>query len=180
MIELEPRKTQYVRKGNSEPIRASHCVQHRQPSKKLLVWGCITADGPASISSIIGTMDSTRYIETLKDHVLPFREHFNTFVQDNVPCHKFKAVLSFLSENKISMLDWPARSPDINPRENIWNVLKNKVKTGEAHSLSELATLVKSTWFNDANIKHTCQSAVKLMPCLIQSCIKARGGYIPY
>ena len=40
------------------------------------------------------------------------------FMQDNVPCHKAKTMLSFLKEERIAVMKWPPQSPDMNPLEN--------------------------------------------------------------
>jgi transposase len=59
---------------------------------------------------------------------LPFLQTFadgkRTFQHDLVPCHNSKAVKKFNQENKISMLNWPVNSADMNPIENLWRILK--------------------------------------------------------
>ena len=43
------------------------------------------------------------------------------------PCHWSRVVKKFLEEKNIRQLDWPGNSPDLNPIENLWMLLKNKV-----------------------------------------------------
>jgi hypothetical protein len=60
---------------------------------------------------------------TLKSLILLFLQTFTdgkeTFQNDLAPCHNSKAVKKFIQENKISMLDWPGNSPDLNPNGNL-------------------------------------------------------------
>jgi len=49
-------------------------------------------------------------------------------MHDGAPAHKSKIVTKFLNDNNINVLKWPGNSPDLNPIENAWNYLKNKVQ----------------------------------------------------
>jgi transposase len=40
---------------------------------------------------------------------------------------QLKTVKKFIQENKIGMLNWPGNSPDMNPIENLWSMLKKRV-----------------------------------------------------
>jgi transposase len=76
-------------------------------------------------------MNSSKYIKILKSRLLPFLQTFadgkGTFQRDLVPCHNSKAVKKFIRENKISMLEWPGNSPDMNPIENLLSILKKRL-----------------------------------------------------
>ncbi|GFY10995.1 DDE_3 domain-containing protein [Trichonephila clavipes] len=69
-----------------------------------------------------GTMTGQRYIdEVLLPHVRLFRgavDHF-VFMDDNATCHRTVAFQDCLDSEGIQRLVWPARSPDLNPIENV-------------------------------------------------------------
>ena len=42
-------------------------------------------------------------------------------MQDNASCHTAKSVKTFLSEEGVTVIEWPAQNPDMNPIENVWS-----------------------------------------------------------
>ena len=56
--------------------------------KKLMVWGAIREDGERILVRITGTVNSDKYIQILKDHLLDFMYLGEIFQPDNAPAHK--------------------------------------------------------------------------------------------
>ncbi len=61
------------------------------------------------------------------DNVLQLCVFFIFFQQDNAPCYTARSIEVRMEDHPIKTLSWPAQSPDLNPIENPWNVIKRKM-----------------------------------------------------
>ena len=48
---------------------------------------------------------------------------------DNDPKHTVKATQDFIKAKKWNILEWPSQSPDLNPIEHAFHLLKTKLQT---------------------------------------------------
>ena len=70
------------------------------------------------------------------------------FQQDNAPCHKSKYDMGILHDVAPELLDWPAKSPDLSPIEQLWNHLKKKLAGINFKTPEELYERVFVEWEN--------------------------------
>ena len=126
-------------------------------------------------------MNGQRYLDLLKNKLeLHMAVHNCTvFMQDGAPCHRAKIVTQFLKSKKIRILDWPGNSPDLNPIENLWSILKDKVSEKQPTSAKMLEQAIKEVWVRELSNEY-CQSLVESMPRRLEAVIKAKGGPTKY
>ncbi len=75
-----------------------------------------------------------------------FKDADFIFQQDLAPAHTAKSTKSWLNDHGVGVLDWPVNSPDLNPRENLWSIVKRKMRNKRPKNADELKATVKETW----------------------------------
>ncbi len=100
------------------------------------------------------------------------------FQQDLAPAHTAKGTKSWFSDHGVTVLDWPANSPDLNPIENLCGIVKRKIRDTRPNNADELKATVKETW---ASIPpQQCHKLITSMPRRIEAVIKAKGAPTKY
>ncbi|GFU28840.1 transposable element Tc1 transposase [Trichonephila clavipes] len=90
----------------------------------VLVWGGIMLGSRRDLHIFdAGSVNGTRYCnEILLPYVRLFRGAMGLqflFMDDNAPCHRTVAAEQLLESEDIERMDWPARSPDLNPIKHV-------------------------------------------------------------
>ncbi|GFX44967.1 transposable element Tcb2 transposase [Trichonephila clavipes] len=121
--------------------------------------------------------------EVLLPHVRLFRGAVGdkfVVMDDNATCHRTLAVQDCLDSEGIQRLVWPARSPDLNPIENVWDALGRQV-SGRNYPPTNKNTLIRALteeW--DKLPQQLLDNVVQSMVRRVKCCITLHGGQIPY
>ncbi len=90
-------------------------------------------------------------------------------------CQRYQ---SWFNDHGVTVLDWPANSPDLNPIENLSGIVKRKMRDTRPNNADELKATVKETW---ASIPpQQCHKLITSMPRWIEVVIKAKGAPTKY
>lgn len=150
----------------------------------LMIWAAFGYNGPTPICFINHKMNADLYIELLDSVLIDYSENFCDdpwiFQQDNAAIHNAKATKRFFSDRNINVMEWPAISPDVNPIENIWAILSQRVYANgrQFETVKDLRTCIEHEWKNIPLT--TFRSLIESMPRRINAIIISKGGTINY
>ncbi|GFT96223.1 transposable element Tc3 transposase [Trichonephila clavipes] len=102
------------------------------------------------------------------------------FMDDNAPCHRKVAAKQLLESEDIERMDWPARSPNLTPIENVWNLLGRRLAalTLPPVTIRELRLALQDE--RAAMPQQLIDTLILSMGRRCETCLAVRGDHIPY
>lgn len=151
----------------------------------VMVWGGISLGARTELVFIEnGSLTALRYIsEILEPHVMPFAPFIGddfVFMHDNARPHTARVVRDYLNAVAITQMNWPARSPDMNPIEHVWDNLGRRVhqRNPSPRNVEELKLALVEEWENLP--QEMIDGIIGGMRKRIQALIRARGSHTRY
>jgi len=165
-------------------LRPGFTVRTVKHPAKLMIWGCFGNGKVGGLYPVAEMVDSHAYIAIMRKAV-PQAEHAvfggGHFVlqQDNAPCHMSRTTRRWFTSHQITLLDWPPMSPDLNPIENLWGLLKKRVhEYGPFKSLSELEEAARACW--EGFGQEVLLRLIRSMPERVKQVIASKGRATEY
>ncbi|GFW09644.1 transposable element Tc1 transposase [Trichonephila clavipes] len=102
------------------------------------------------------------------------------FMDDNAPCHRTVAAEQLSESEDIERMDWPARSPDLNPIEHVWDFLGRRLAARALPPLTirELRLALQDEWA--AMLQQLIDTLILSMGRRCETFLAVRGDHIPY
>lgn len=179
----------WVAHGSDPPIR----LRRQQGGGGVMVWAAIIDDtliGPFRVQDGV-KINSQSYCQFLQDTY--FKQWFNKksaalkksiiFMQDNAPSHASHFTAEFLAKKGIKdhrLMVWPPASPDLNPIENVWSILKREVyRDGQQYTSKN--SLWEAIVAAAGNIEgETIRKLTSSVDTRLMKVIEKKGNYIEH
>jgi hypothetical protein len=118
----------------------------------VMVWAAFSWEGTSKLVILRGNQASQDYIRMLQLNMLEFNEQKHgssaLFQHDNASIHASRLTKEWLEAQEIPVMKWPARSPDLNPIENLWSFLARKVyeDSRQYSTILDLEKAIQRCW----------------------------------
>jgi transposase len=151
----------------------------------VMLSGSITVDGMAHFTIIEDKMTGKSYSEMLVKDIIPAGKAAiggkDWILQDNDPKHTSKVAKATIKKSGVELMPWCAQSPDLNPIEQFWAVLKQRIAQQPlARNIQELKRIIARECRKMMNPvdKTLFINLIHSMPARCQQVIDAHGGNI--
>ena len=147
----------------------------------VMVWSCMSAAGVGELHFIEGDMNYNMYCEILQQSMIPFLQKLGRkamFHHENDPKHTSKTTTALQKRLRVKVMDWPSMSPDLNPVENLWGILKLKVEVRKVSNIRQLRDVDMEEWKGIPVA--TCEALVNSMSKRVKAVLDNDGGHNKY
>jgi len=128
------------------------------------------------------------YIQILNHNLTDIWKSGLVFMQDNASIHRARKSKLWFQENGIEVMEWPPYSPDLNPIENLWALLKKEaykvypdldsLKGKGEEAEIQLFQILQKAWGNLR--EKVMEGLIFSMPRRCAAVIKAEGWHTKY
>lgn len=107
------------------------------------VLSSIRLDGEKAFTTYQGGTTGERFVQYLKETLLPTLRPGDIVVMDNMRSHHVKAVREILEAKGMKVLYLPPYSPDLNPIEKMWSKMKAILRKWKIRCLEQIPDAIQ-------------------------------------
>lgn len=177
---------QRVRRGSSEKLLPQCTDASVKWGTKIFFWGAFFVGGVSDLVFIDGTMDSELYTKVLEEGLMPMFERHSldkndyVFQEDGDPKHQSKFTKKWKQNQGLRYIEnWPPHSPDLNPIENLWAILKVRTGRRKPSTVEDSKQYLLEEW-RRLEADDELSKLIHSMPQRCREVIKAKGSHTKY
>lgn len=152
---------------------------------KIHVWGCMSRNGFGRLCVFSETLTAERLLRIYQRCLLPSAERWYgadpaawILQEDNDPKHRSRLSTHWKTEQGITTLPWPSQSPDANPIENVWSLMKLKLRGKRIPTRAALCRQIRAVWRSLPT--RYAETLVDSMPRRCRAIISNNGDWTTY
>jgi transposase len=174
----------HVRRPKNQRYNMRYVVPTVKQAPTTMVWASFCGRGRGGLWFMPKntTINGPVYLSVLQDKLVPHMQIHNCtiFQHDGAPCHRTKAVGRWLEQEGIEVLGpWPGSSPDLNPIENLWTLMKRHLSEKNPTSENSLKDAIKQVWTRNISVQY-CETLAISMPARIKAVLANKGQHTKY
>ncbi len=115
--------------------------------QSVMVWAAVTSAGVSPLCFLKSTVNAAIYQEILEHFMLSSADQLYgdadfIFQQGLAPAHTANSTKSWFNDHGVTVLDWP----DLNSIENLWGIVKRKMRDTRPNNADDLKATIRVTW----------------------------------
>ena len=183
-INLDSIMNRVRRFTNMNPYQKSLVKKTAKHPLKIMIWACFSYEGVGRLEVCQGNMNQQRYLDTLDSKLLPSIQQSGLsgeiyHLDDSATCHRTKKVLDWHQKNQIRKINWPGNSPDLNPIENLFSIMKYKLARRTIKTKQDLTEAIIRIWYHEID-HEVLKKLADSMPSRIEKVLKNKGLWSKY
>lgn len=132
--------------GWGEKSSRLHDIRPMGSRTNVSLIGAVRLDGPVALRSFEGAVNGPLFERFLKQALGPRLRPGDIVIMDNLRAHHARFVKPLIESFDADVVYLPPYSPELNPIEHVWSVLKHIVRKGRFVAVDEIRAGARAAW----------------------------------
>jgi transposase len=173
----------WVQRPPGRAYDPQYCKPADEELYRITLWGCFCSKGIGTGRIFTGELNSSLYRDILEHNLMPTYKQFYPsgiwrLLQDNATPHYTEEVNIWMHNHGIHIIEFPPYSPDLNPIENLWHLIKWYVEHRNPRTAEEFERIVGEEY--EAITTEICTTLARSMNDRLSQCIEYHGHKTKY